>query len=223
MRIRRILFLLFLFFVPIGNSFAQDSTSLRRAVDPEEPSPTFYELLDQQWQYLMHEYPEWATDLGLPGENGKWTDMSFEAITHRENDENEFSKSLRLGNRKQYLDERGKFDYDVILYGVHDNIESFPFHEELLPLSQLSGIQQDIPYKLSTQPANTTEDYNDILSRMKGIPLLIDQVIALMNKGIALHIVQPKITMRDVPDQVKGLLTDDPKNSPTASSREKPG
>ncbi|MFI5263798.1 MAG: DUF885 domain-containing protein [Candidatus Kapaibacterium sp.] len=214
MRIRCILFLLFLFLAPAGISFAQDSSLLHRVVDPAEPSPTFYELLDGQWQYLMHEYPEWATDLGFPGENGRWTDMSFEAIARRQNDATEFSKSLRLGNRKQYLDERGKFDYDVTVYAIHDNIESFPFHEELLPISQLSGIQQDIPYKLSTQPANTVEDYNDILSRMKGIPVLVDQVIALMNKGIQLHIVQPKITMRDVPDQVMSLLTADPKNSP---------
>jgi uncharacterized protein (DUF885 family) len=213
MRIRSILFLLFLL-VPIRNSFAQDSASVHHFVNPEEPRPTFYELLDQQWQYLMHEYPEWATDLGYPGQNGRWTDMSFDAIERRQSDANEFIKTLRLGNRKQYLDEQGKFDYDIATYGVHDNIESFSFHEELLPISQLSGIQQDIPYKLLTQPAVTTQDYNDILSRMKAIPELIRQVIALMNKGIELHIVQPKITMRDVPDQVKSLLSEDPMKSP---------
>src|SRR5437868_6406812 len=140
--------------------------------------------------------------------------MSFEAIEKRQEDANEFIKALRLGNRKQYLDEQGKFDYDVAVFGVHDNIESFPFHDELLPISQLSGIQQDIPYRLSTQPANTSEDYNDILARMRSVPQLIEQVIALMNKGIEMHIVQPKMTMRDVPDQVKSLLTSDPKNSP---------
>ena len=214
MRIRSILVLLFLLLAPKINTFAQDSISSRRIVNPEEPSPTLYELLDQQWQYLMHEYPEWATDLGYPGENGRWTDNSFEAIARRENDETEFSKSLRLGNRKQYLDERGKFDFDVVIFGVHDNIEGFPFHEELLPISQISGIQQDIPYRLSTQPANSLEDYHDILSRMKAIPVIVDQVIALMKKGIEMHIVQPKITMRDVPDQIASLLTDDPKNSP---------
>jgi len=214
MGIRSILFLLSFLLVQIGSSFAQDSSSVRRVVNPDEPRPTLYELLDQEWEFLMHEYPEWATDLGYPGQNGRWTDLSIEAIERRQDDANEFMKSLRLGNRKQYLDEQGKFDYDVALYGVHDNIESFPFHEELLPISQLSGVQQDIPYKLSTQPAGTLDDYNDILSRMRSVPVLIDQVIALMNKGIEMKIVQPKMTMRDVPDQVKSLLAADPKNSP---------
>ena len=212
MRIRCIVIVLF-FLSAIPVCYAQDS-SARRVVNPEEARPTFYELLDQQWEYLMHEYPEWATDLGYPGQNGRWTDLSFEAIERRQNDANEFIKALRLGNRKQYLDERGKFEYDVAIYGIHDNIESFPFREELLPISQLSGVQQDIPYKLSSQPANTIDDYHDILSRMRGVPVLVDQVIALMNRGIELHIVQPKITMRDVPDQIKSLLADIPKNSP---------
>lgn len=193
---------------------AQGGAGKQRPANPNEPSPTLYELLDSQWDFLMHEYPEWATDLGYPGKNDRWTDMSFDAIERREDDANEFIKILRRDNRKEYLDDQGRFDYDVAMYGIKDRIESFPFHEELLPINQLSGIQQDIPYRLSTQPNKTIEDYHDILSRMRAVPVLIDQVIALMNKGIEMHIVEPKITMRDVPDQVKNLLADNPKNSP---------
>ncbi|MDP4229782.1 MAG: DUF885 domain-containing protein [Bacteroidota bacterium] len=201
-------------FLRLQVGFAQDSVVRHRQPDPGEPVPTFYELLDQQWEYLMHEYPEWATDVGYPGQNGRWTDLSFDAIERRKSDANDFIAALRLGNRKQYLDEEGKFDYDVATRGVHDNIEGFSFHDELLPITQISGVQQDVPYNLSTQPHETLQDYNDILSRMRGVPQLVSQVMALMNKGIEMHVVEPKITMRDVPDQITSLLTSDPKNSP---------
>ncbi len=179
-----------------------------------EPTPTLYELLESQWVYLMHEFPEWATDLGYPGQNARWTDMSLAATERRQGDINDFINSLRWGNRYQFLDAKGKFDYDLVMFSLRDQVESFPFHEDLLPISQLYGIQQDIPYKLSSQPNNTVQDYNDILARMRGVPHLVNQVIALMDKGIEMHIVQPKITMRDVPDQVRSLLAGNPKNSP---------
>lgn len=214
----RILFSLFLIFFLLAASqlsVAQpDTTGGKRHVDPGEPVPTFYRLLETQWDYLMHEYPEWATDVGYTGQNGKWTDQSFDAIERRQTDAHDFVKILRFGNRAEYLDDQGKFEYSVVMFASNDQIASFPFHEELLPISQLYGIQQDIPYKLSSQPNNKAEDYNDILSRMRSIPFLIDQVITLMNKGIEMKITQPKITMRDVPDQVKNLLADNPRNSP---------
>ena len=31
----------------------------------------------------MTEYPEWATDVGFPGQNQRWTDNSLEAIERR--------------------------------------------------------------------------------------------------------------------------------------------
>ena len=202
-----------LFLTLSGICYGQ-SEGKRHPANPGELRPTLYELLDSQWDYLMDEFPEWATDLGYSGQNNKWTDMSLSAIARRQEDANEFIKMLRADNRKHYLDEQGKFDFDLIVYSLRDQIESFPFHEELLPINQLNGIQQDIPYRLSTQPNKTIEDYHDILSRMRAVPLLIDQVIALMNKGIEMHITQPKITMRDVPLQVNNLLSGNPLNSP---------
>ena len=212
MQKRLLVFCILFFLSSVQVSLAQQ-TGLRIAASGE-PIPTLYELLDSQWVYLMHEYPEWATDMGFPGQNGRWTDMSTAAIEHRQYDAEEFMKALRLGNRAQFLDDSARFDQEVALRGIRDQIESFAFHEDLLPISQLSGVHQDVPNRLSSQPRKTMEDYRDILQRMKGVSSLVDQVINLMNRGLELHIVQPKITMRDVPDQIKSLLTSDPKLSP---------
>lgn len=39
--------------------------------------------LDEDWKYWMTQYPEWATAIGYPGQNARWTDYSPSAIDAR--------------------------------------------------------------------------------------------------------------------------------------------
>src|SRR5688572_10694739 len=40
-------------------------------------------LLEISWEYTMKESPEFATAIGYPGQNDRWTDISFDAIARR--------------------------------------------------------------------------------------------------------------------------------------------
>ena len=40
-------------------------------------------LFALQWDYTMRENPEWATQVGYPGQNGRWSDLSPAAIARR--------------------------------------------------------------------------------------------------------------------------------------------
>ncbi len=44
-------------------------------------------LFDFSWEYTMKESPEFATSVGYPGQNDRWSDVSFEAIARREETE----------------------------------------------------------------------------------------------------------------------------------------
>ena len=84
-----------------------------------------------------------------------------------------------------------------------------------MPLSQLGGVQQYVPEILSSQmPARTEADYEDMLSRLRGTPVLVDQTIALMREGLRRGVTLPKVVLRDVPAQVAALLVDEPAASP---------
>lgn len=50
--------------LPVGG-FAQQPDSVR-----------LHELFAQRWDYTMREYPEFATSVGYPGQNARWTDYS---------------------------------------------------------------------------------------------------------------------------------------------------
>ena len=84
-----------------------------------------------------------------------------------------------------------------------------------MPVSQLRGIHQDIPQILSEQmPARTAADYEAMLRRLRGTPLLLEQTIAVMKEGLRRGITPPKITLRDVPAQTAAILVEDPAKSP---------
>src|SRR5262249_20116827 len=63
-------------------------------------------------------------------------------------------------------------------------------------------------------PAVTLDDYENFVRRLDGVPALVDQIVALMEQGLALGMTPPRITLRDVPDQVKAQLVTDPLTSP---------
>jgi uncharacterized protein (DUF885 family) len=169
-------------------------------------------LFDRSWDYQLHEYPEFATNIGFPGQNGRWSDESFPAIAERDALAPKMVAALESIDRAA-LSEKDRLDYDLFLRGTREEVEGSRFHGEYLAINQMGGVQQNVPYILSTMPAGTVAEYEDILSRLRGVPTVVDQSMALLDKGLSLGITPPRITLRDVPDQVSNLLVDDPMKS----------
>src|SRR2546425_214158 len=63
-------------------------------------------------------------------------------------------------------------------------------------------------------PTTSVQDYDNILARLNGVPALVDQAIVLLGKGLETGITPPRVTLRDVPDQIRGITPDDPMASP---------
>ena len=77
----------------------------------------------------------------------------------------------------------------------------------LMPINQMDGVQQDIPRTLAHMPAATVEDYQNLVSRLEGASVLIDQTVALMERGLAAGMTPPPLRMRDVPIRSPGRLS----------------
>lgn len=171
------------------------------------------ELLDVTWRWQMTESPELATIVGYPGLNDRWTDSSLAAITRRQSQTQEPLKVLKSIDRAK-LKPSERLDYDLFRKGNEESIEGARFKQEYLPISQLGGVQQSGAQILAMAPAATVADYEDILARLAALPQAIDQAIVLMNKGLETGITPPKVTLRDVPEQVSNQIVDDAMLSP---------
>jgi uncharacterized protein (DUF885 family) len=176
-------------------------------------SARLHSLFEVRWRYVMGEYPEFATYVGFPGQNGRWTDHSLEAIARRRREVQQPLAVLHSISRSR-LSGPDRLSYDLFERNLREEIEASQFHDEYFALTQLSGPQQDLAQVIAAQPAMIPQDYADIVARLNAVPRLIQQVIALLDQGLGKGITPPKVVLRDVPDQVRNQIVDDPLKSP---------
>jgi len=171
-------------------------------------------LFQLHWDYLLHEFPEFATEVGAAGLNDRWTDMSAAAIARRKADLELPVKALATIDRTKLAPEDA-LNYDLFRRQVDAQLEGRRFPWELMPVTQLYGPHHSVPQILSEQtPSRTVADYEAIVSRLRGTPALVEQTIASMKEGLRRGVTPPKITLRDLVAQADAILVDDPTKSP---------
>src|SRR5690242_7434674 len=62
---------------------AKDSGQQPNSAGQSAAAQKFRGFLDADWQRLMEEYPEHATNVGYPDQNDRWTDDSPAGIARR--------------------------------------------------------------------------------------------------------------------------------------------
>ena len=171
-----------------------------------------HELFALDWDYQNIEYPESATYSGYKGQNDRWTDVSLAAIAQRKK-ELQNPMSVISSIDRASLSASDQLNYDLFRRGAEDAIAGTRFPNEELAIDARSGPQL-LSQTLELNPNATVKDYEDIVSRIDKLGAVVDQAIVLLQKGLEAKVTAPRITLRDVPDQVKGLLTADPMQSP---------
>lgn len=186
---------------------------------------TFREYLADDWKHWMADYPEMATHVGFPGQDTRWTDESPEGIARRKKHLRDSLAELRKFDRaKLPREEQLNFDlYEELLETSEEGERYFddpqPFRQVVprnlaMPINQLEGVQQDAASTIAVMPHATVQDFENILTRLEKLPVLIEQTIALLEQGLKLKMTPPRITLRDVPKQIDGLIPDEPLQSP---------
>jgi uncharacterized protein (DUF885 family) len=183
-------------------------------------SARLQKLFDLTWDYVMHSSPEFATTVGYPGLNDRWSDSSPESIEFGRATSRKILRAIESIDRAQ-LTPAEQVNFDLARRRMQRGIEGEKFHGEYQQINQVGGPQQDIPQLLSFMPAGNVRDYENIIARLRGIPTVLDQTTALLNKGLAEGITPPKITLRDVPAQVSSMQVDDPLKSPMLKAFQK--
>ncbi len=177
------------------------------------------------WKYWMQQYPEFATSIGYPGQNRRWKDYSPAAIEARNEHLRQSLKTLDAIDRAK-LPAGQKLNFDLYHKLLANAIEGLRFHNDAMPfasvaihnlyqpVNQREGLAQDIGQIISDMPAESVSDYEDILARLNGLPVVIGQTIALMQEGLRHGDTPPKITLTGVPKQFEDQIFANPMESP---------
>jgi uncharacterized protein (DUF885 family) len=117
----------------------------------------------------------------------------------------------RIDREKLNADDR--ISYDVFKWQTELTLKSY--RPDLLkaqverPIDHFSGFQVFVPDLSSGEgaaPFKTVADYENNLKRLEGYILYLDRATARMRQGLADGIVNPKLVMKNVVDQLDGIV-----------------
>src|SRR6266478_5866853 len=115
-------------------AFEQDCARLAgRAGDD---TARLHELFMLDWEHTMREAPEFATEVGHPGQNDRWQDRSLEAIERRKSELPAPLKVLASIDRSK-LSAADQLNYDLYKKNRDDAIEGARFKGEYAPINQM--------------------------------------------------------------------------------------
>ncbi len=170
-------------------------------------------FFDVAWKHTMSEFPEWATNLNFPGHNHRWRDNSAEAVARRPEISRLYLDVLKSVDRSRLTPEN-QLNFDLFLRDVDEDLEAYRFKQEFFQITQMSGVHQDMAQTLEQMPVATVAQCEDIIARLHAVPKAVDEVIALLQSGLESGVTPPRITLREVPQQVKNQIVEDAASAP---------
>jgi len=176
-------------------------------------SERFSEIVDLTYEYTMLSFPEFATYLGDPRGQDRWSDQSEAMILQRQKDDKLLLKALDNIKREK-LTSSEQVSYDLLYDRQKLDIEGHQFPDEMMPINQMGGVQQNIARMMAITRPKNADDYANMIARLNKTPQVVDQTIAWMRKGMAAGVTPPAVTLRDVPQQIRNQLVDEPDQSP---------
>jgi uncharacterized protein (DUF885 family) len=188
-------------------------SSAMNQTKPKAEDIKMRKFLQKEWDWSMKEFPESATAVGYPGQDDRWTDVSRAAIDARKKHTKDALKALRT-IKKGSLSKAERLNYDLYEAELLLDIEGQQFPGEYLAISPMGGIQSAIAETLDSMSISKPQDFENILARLEKAPAIIEQNIQLLREGAAAGVTPPKITLKDVDNQIAAQLEADPEKNP---------
>jgi len=170
-------------------------------------------FLDVQWKYIMAEYPEWATFVGVPGHDDKWTDLSLAALERRR-EETKCQKAALAKINRNNLKGEDRVTYDLAMYRIERSIESDKFDGDYMPITHMDGFQTDTTQVFSAMNKSTVKGYDMMIKRLERFPSVPEQTIVLMKEGVKRKAMPVKAFMGKITEQLAALIPPKVEDSP---------
>lgn len=171
----------------------------------------FHQLIDNEWQWTLHDDPEFASWLGDHRHDQRWQNLSLDAIERR----HEYRQSVLEHLAKidsLLLSKQDRVSYELFRGQYQNAVDAYQFGWHLVPLTQRGGIQ-DTSSLASSLRFETVKDYEAWNIRLYSFPEYMDQTLALMQEGVDRKIVHARVVMTRLPAQIRRQIVDDPTKS----------
>jgi uncharacterized protein (DUF885 family) len=183
--------------------------------DLESRRKAMKDLLAEQWEYNLSHNPEFASILGDKRWNDKLSDFSQEEI------DKDLAKTKEFLGRFEAIDPTGFPEQEaltrtLLVRAFREQLEDARFKNWEIPVTQIYGIHIDAPQLVSLLSFEMVKDYDDYVARLKALPLLMDQTVVQMRKGMGEKLMPPRFLLEKVVTQTEGIAGKKPEESPFA-------
>jgi uncharacterized protein (DUF885 family) len=169
-----------------------------------QPSTNFFK---ETFEQMLRDNPEYATGVGRHEFDDRWTD---------------WSKAGR-DRRRQFLEQRlaqlataqtGDSAQDlltkrVVRYDFESRLEAWDLDTHLLRVGQLYGFHNAVYNVIDAMPARNVHDYENIIARLRGVPVYVDQNLGILDEAIASGTMQSRLVADLVIQQIDAQLKQD--------------
>ncbi|HFF4404844.1 TPA: DUF885 family protein, partial [Acinetobacter baumannii] len=174
------------------------------------------QLLQEQWEYTLKNNPETATTLGDLRYNDRWTEFSKNQIEKDKKTTQNFLK------RFEAIDSTGfsatdQLNKDLMIYQLKETLKNYDLKLYEMPFNQMWGLHLQFPGFISSIPFDNAKQYQDYISRLKQIPLILEQGIQLAKQGQKDGLMPPKYLIEKVAKQITSIAMPAGKDSVFAS------
>ena len=176
------------------------------------PAEDFTALLDEHWEWQLAENPTFASSLGDKRYNDRWPDQSITAIEQRQDQTRDFLRRVYVIDRAA-LSEEDQLNHELFRRSLQGEVDEFRYNGHLLPLHHRGGVQ-NLDNMTNSIALATVKDFDDWLTRLGKVDIVIEQVIALAERGRKAGMMQPRVLMERIPDQIAAQLVEDVEASP---------
>jgi len=200
--------------VPVPTSRAQNHSPTPAAA--ESSRDQLRSLFDEEWQYTLRTNPEWATSLGDPRYNDRFSDNSPESVQSDLAQRRKFLARFEA-IEPATLPPQDALSRQLMIRSLREQIESAQFKNWEMPVNQMSGPHLDLPDLVVLTPFNDAADYRNYISRLQKIPQLFNQVIANMRQGVRDGLMPPRYLLEKVAAETDDVAAKTGEKSPFAA------
>lgn len=198
--------------LPNGN-IAEKLSYIKDSKNFNSESERLKMLFEVYTQSQLEASPIMAAFFGKPGYNNVWDDVSPEGSKKKLAIQKIFNESKDWFNQNDLTDD-DNINRNIFNRSIGDKyFLNSQFPEQYLLISQISGIHTLVPAVIQMMPTNSPKALEDIIARLEGISKLFQGIEKMLSEGIEKGIVMPRTTVVQVPNQLEGIIVENPTES----------
>jgi uncharacterized protein (DUF885 family) len=176
---------------------------------------TLNTIFSDYWEDHLRHNPEFASSIGDTRYNDQLSDFSVQAYNDSLARERGFLTRLVEVDTSGMTDQE-QLSKEVLLRSLIQDQQEARFKPWEMPVSQMNGLQVDLPQLVPELTFNSVKDYDDYIARLKKVPLAFQQITDDMSIGMDDHREPPAYLMEKVLAQVNDIASQKPEDGPFA-------